>query len=73
MGRLSQHSAARSSGTPSRQPLHGDKAGVGERSELGVSRHHDTTVVLSGDNGEGVGVGDREAGPDMSCRQHCRP
>jgi hypothetical protein len=38
------------SGTPTRQPLDGDKAGVGERSELGVPRHHHATVVLSGDD-----------------------
>src|SRR5712692_11155922 len=44
------------SGPPSWEPLDGDHSGVGERLELRVSRHHDTPVVLRGDDGEGIGI-----------------
>ena len=60
------------SGPPSWEPLDGDQSGVGERLELRVSRHHDTSVILRGDDGEGIGVRDREAGLDVGRRQHRR-
>ncbi len=61
------------SGPPSWEPLDGDHSGVGERLELRVSRHHDTPVVLSGDDGEGIGIRYREPSFDVSRCQHCRP
>mgnify|MGYP003694401571 CR=1 FL=1 len=47
---LTRRAAARSSSatSPSGQPLDGDKAGVGERSEFGVPGHHGTTVACKG-------------------------
>ena len=59
--------------TPSAQPCDGDDTGVGERPELRVTRHQDTPMVLCGDDGEGIGVRDREAGLDVGGRQHRRP
>ena len=58
------------SGTPARQPGHGDQAGGDERLELWIAGHDDRPMILRSDDREGIGVRDQEARLDMGRGEH---